>query len=129
MRQAHVRLHRRLALFREHFPNAPPLDIQDVKNILKTPGGSKDAHVLFNMLRAKQRVDDPAWYDNYKNDSYERLSHLFYMSSSMRDRAADLYHIVIHDINTYKSNRLDLPLGVFTIVNKCTPYHIDMVCL
>ena len=46
-----------------------------------------------------------------------QLTHLFSMSPSQRDLAADCYQVLTHD-HTYKTNRFKLPCGLFSAPNR-----------
>jgi hypothetical protein len=113
-----------LHLYHELYPDAPPLTRQDVANLSDTRHvGSQDAHILLQMLLRNQQ-DDHEWFVRYKVDTDGKLTHLFWMSPRRHQNARDSFQLLIHD-NTYKCNRFNLPMGVFSSVNR----HGQTICI
>lgn len=112
-----------LHLYSSMFPTGPALSPQDVRNLIpeRLAGGSQDAHNLLQLLLSKQ-AQEPDWYFQYQMDSQSCLTHLFWMSPTQRQTARDACQVLIHD-NTYKTNRFNLPLGLFSGVNRYLPYY------
>jgi len=107
-----------LSCFRRKFENAPLITAKDIAN-LRTPigGGSTDAYHLLEKLQQLQAQDDQCFL-RWKVDAMtKKLTHLFWMSSRQRELARDLFQVLIHD-NTYKTNRFNLPAGLFSAPNR-----------
>jgi len=104
--------------FQRKFKDAPTLSAKDVQNLRPASnGGSSDAYTLLSRLLELQAADS-RWFVRWKLDPVsKRLTHLFWMSPRMRELAEDCYQLVFHD-NTYKSNKFNLPCGLFSGVNR-----------
>lgn len=107
-------------LLGEKYP-AKTFDSRVVTNALQTvkrrlaSSGSTDAADLCELLQQKQR-EDSNWFIKIELDDSARLQRLFWMSPAQRILYRRYRDVVLND-NIAKTNRFNMPLNVFVVVD------------
>src|SRR5581483_343158 len=77
-----------------------------------------DASRLLKTL-IERKTDDPSWVVEFQLDQENRLTRLFWMSPAQVTLWLEYYDVVLND-NTAKTNRYQMPLSLFLVVDNNT---------
>ena len=78
-------------------------------------------HDASNLLKTliQNKSNDPGWFVEFQLNDENRLTRLFWMSPSQIALWLEYHDVVLND-NTAKTNRYNMPLSLFLIVNNNT---------
>jgi len=108
-------------LLKARFPTLSILDC-DLANAIQKykikPDVEHDASRLLKTL-IERKTDDPSWVVEFQLDQENRLTRLFWMSPAQVTLWLEYYDVVLND-NTAKTNRYQMPLSLFLVVDNNT---------
>lgn len=108
-------------LLKAKFPNLSILD-RDLANAIQKfkvkVDVINDASQLLKTL-LQRRSDDPGWFVEFQLDQENRLTRLFWMSPIQIALWMEYYDVILND-NTAKTNRYQMPLSLFLVVDNNT---------
>ena len=78
-------------------------------------------HDASNLLKTliQNKSNDPRWFVEFQLNDENRLTRLFWMSPSQIALWLEYHDVVLND-NTAKTNRYNMPLSLFLIVDNNT---------
>jgi hypothetical protein len=108
-------------LLKAKFPTISILDC-DLSNAIQKykvrPDVIHDASRLLKIL-IEHKSNDPGWFVDFQLDQDKRLTRLFWMSPAQITLWLEYHDVILND-NTAKTNRYQMPLSLFLVVDNNT---------
>src|SRR5205085_4345783 len=108
-------------LLKARFPTSSILDCDLTNSIQKFKVKPDEVHDASNLLKTliQNKSNDPGWFVEFQLNDENRLTRLFWMSPSQIALWLEYHDVVLND-NTAKTNRYNMPLSLFLIVDNNT---------
>src|SRR2546425_5434964 len=108
-------------LLKARFPTSSILDCDLTNAIQKFKVKPDEVHDASNLLKTliQNKSNDPGWFVEFQLNDENRLTRLFWMSPSQIALWLEYHDVVLND-NTAKTNRYQMPLSLFLIVDNNT---------
>jgi len=108
-------------LLKARFPTSSILDCDLTNAIQKFKVKPDEVHDASNLLKTliQNKSNDPGWFVEFQLNDENRLTRLFWMSPSQIALWLEYHDVVLND-NTAKTNRYNMPLSLFLIVDNNT---------